>query len=430
MAAELSMNGKKKIETLQKEFTQKFPYLTLVFLDKARRAVDISKSLSEVREAKGDDISIVASLKVNTLEKRFLDNYGLIVEVAYQKSDKVVYTKDTVDKTLNELNKWCEANDCQPFEFKKSFTGNTLSSVQEQIYESIKEHFPNAEAKKINKDNFLDIYIPEINKKRGTHLFFNTAKDGIKIGFYCRDEEFIASAIKNSSNIEQYAQGIRILKNPVQKSINDAIASAVDFIGEILGSKSNLTEVSEEEIENSNESNSNNTYNLKEFLGIIESKTEKSQFEIIAYKNTLQEWEELYTVHIEDITVGLKITRRYYDSYWKAMVSRDELLGALEYYDEEKDLDIAFDDIEWIFFKDGEGYNEVEMELFDYDYDALPSECWKNDDKDSGELDAFKVYSNYPSTLEEEEELTKGNFGSITINFDSQEIFKLKSISF
>ena len=90
MASELSMNGRKKIETLQKEFTQKFPYLTLVFLDKERRAIDISKSLSEVRQAKGEDISIIASLKVNTLEKRFLANFGLVVEVAFQKSDKVV----------------------------------------------------------------------------------------------------------------------------------------------------------------------------------------------------------------------------------------------------------------------------------------------------------------------------------------------------
>ena len=45
MAAELSMNGKKKIETLQKEFTQKFPYLTLVFLDKARSLPTISIAL-------------------------------------------------------------------------------------------------------------------------------------------------------------------------------------------------------------------------------------------------------------------------------------------------------------------------------------------------------------------------------------------------
>ena len=250
MASELSMNGKKKIETLQKEFTQKFTYLTLVFLDKERRAIDISKSLSEVRQAKGEDISIIASLKVNTLEKRFLENFGLVVEVAYQKSNKVVYTKDNVDKTLNELNKWCQENDCQPFEFKKSLTGNTLSSVQEQLFEAIKEYYPNAEAKKINKDNYLDIHVPEINKKRGTHLFFNTAKDGIKIGFYCRDEEFIEEVLSKSSNIEKYAQGIRILNNPLQNDVEEATTSALNFIEEITGEQK---EKKEEDISNEEE---------------------------------------------------------------------------------------------------------------------------------------------------------------------------------
>jgi uncharacterized protein (TIGR02145 family) len=242
MASELSMNGRKKIETLQKEFTQKFPYLTLVFLDKERRAIDISKSLSEVRQAKGADVSIIASLKVNTLEKRFLENFGLVVEVAYHKSGKVVYTKDNVDKTLNELNKWCQENDCQPFEFKKSFTGNTLSSVQEQLFEAIKEYYPNAEAKKINKDNYLDIHIPEINNKRGTHLFFNTAKDGIKIGFYCRDEDFVDEVLSKSSNIEKYAQGIRILNNPLQNDVEEATASALSFIEELTGEQNEKKE--------------------------------------------------------------------------------------------------------------------------------------------------------------------------------------------
>ena len=75
MVSAISMNGRKKIETIQKEFTNKFPYLTLLFLDEKRKAIDISKSLSEVRQVKGDDISIVASLKVNTLEKRFQENF-------------------------------------------------------------------------------------------------------------------------------------------------------------------------------------------------------------------------------------------------------------------------------------------------------------------------------------------------------------------
>jgi hypothetical protein len=206
--------------------------------------------LSEVRQAKGADVSIIASLKVNTLEKRFLENFGLVVEVAYQKSGKVIYTKDNVDKTLNELNKWGQENDCQPFEFKKSFTGNTLSSVQEQLFEAIKEYYPNAEAKKINKDNYLDIHIPEINNKRGTHLFFNTAKDGIKIGFYCRDEDFVDEVLSKSSNIEKYAQGIRILNNPLQNDVEEATTNALSFIEEITGEEK---EKKEEEISNEEE---------------------------------------------------------------------------------------------------------------------------------------------------------------------------------
>lgn len=244
---ELSMNGKKKIETLQKQFTLKFPYLTLIFLDKVRRAIDVSKTLSEIRQSKGDDISIIASLKVNTLEKRFLENYGLVVEVAYQKSNKVVYTKDSVDKSLNELNKWCENNDCQPFEFTKALVGNTLSSVQEQLFEAIKEYYPEAEAKKINKDNYLDIHVPEINTKRGTHLFFNTAKDGIKIGFYCRDEAFVDEVMSRSTNIERYAQGIRILDNPLQSDVQEATLNALVFIEEIIGEEVEDTSYDENE---------------------------------------------------------------------------------------------------------------------------------------------------------------------------------------
>ena len=236
MATELSMNGRKKIETIQKEFTSKFPYLTLVFLDVNRQTIDISKSLSEVRKVKGDDVSIIASLKVNTLEKRFLDNFGIIVEVAYQKQEKLIFTKDNVNLTLNELNKWCSEHKCDKFQFTKSLKGNTLMSIQDQLLQAIKEIYPLAEAKKINKDNSLDIFIPETNTKRGSHLFFNTSKGEIKVGFYCRDEEFIENVLSNSSNIEKYSQGIRILNNPLQSNVDEAASSALSFINEIINS--------------------------------------------------------------------------------------------------------------------------------------------------------------------------------------------------
>jgi tetratricopeptide (TPR) repeat protein len=103
-------------------------------------------------------------------------------------------------------------------------------SLQDQLAQKIKDLHPNAEVKKINKDNFLDIHIPSIHPKRGTHLFFNTSKDLIKIGFYCREEDFIDDAINSSDQIEKYSQGLRLHGNHQFSSIEDAVNNAVLFI--------------------------------------------------------------------------------------------------------------------------------------------------------------------------------------------------------
>ena len=403
MASELSMNGKKKIETLQKEFTQKFAYLTLVFLDKERRAIDISKSLSEVRQAKGDDISIIASLKVNTLEKRFLENFGIIVEVAYQKFEKVVYTKDNIDKTLNELNKWCEENDCQPFEFKKSFTGNTLSSVQEQLFEAIKAYYPNAEAKKINKDNYVDIYVPEINKKRGTHLFFNTAKDGIKIGFYCRDEEFVENVLSKSSNIEKYAQGIRILDNPLQNDVKEATKSALSFIEEITGEQKERIEedieldldkilkdlgygeevdIEEETTSEENEEENEVAEDLEKLLKDVgyynnigsllvelEYANSSDYISIKFYTKSRSELNYWLKYQIENSVIEITRTNWSEDSYWEGKIKREDLFEGLTNYNDNSDISelinnyLSTDLIEYNFSTIGENDNGLEYEI-------------------------------------------------------------------
>lgn len=140
MATGLSMNGKKKIETIQKEFTAKFPYLTLVFLDEAKSGIEGTKTLAEVRKSKGEDVSIMASQKVNSLEKKFLKNYGLIVEVAYQKEGQLILTDPNEEKTLNELNSWCAANGCIKIDYKKSpkSSGTTSEEAKEIVYEEDK----------------------------------------------------------------------------------------------------------------------------------------------------------------------------------------------------------------------------------------------------------------------------------------------------
>ncbi len=106
-------------------------------------------------------------------------------------------------------------------------------SIQEQLAERIKALFPDAQVKKINKDNFLDIHIPSINSQRSTHLFFNTAKNLVKTGFYCRDEDFTKEVLDKSTTLEAYSQGIRPAGNPEFVSIEDAIACASSMLNNI-----------------------------------------------------------------------------------------------------------------------------------------------------------------------------------------------------
>ena len=246
MASELSMNGRKKIETLQEDFNEKFEYLNLTFFDNIGIEIPKDKTLSEIRKSKGEDISIIASLKISTLEKKFEEEIGVKVEVSYKKGGQILHTINQNQLTLNELNEWCAQNGCEKFETKPSSRGTKSevkenkakvgddAALQHEIFNAIKQLYPEADAKKIGEDNHLDIFISRIYPKRGAHLFFNTAKDDIKVGFYCRDEEFVLKVLSNSSNIESYANGIRILNNPEFSDAITAVAAANFFITDIL----------------------------------------------------------------------------------------------------------------------------------------------------------------------------------------------------
>jgi len=109
------------------------------------------------------------------------------------------------------------------------------SSIQDKLAEGIQKAFPAAEVKKINKDNYLDIHIPSAHPKRGTHLFFNTAKEEIKVGFFCRDEEFVQAVLARDNSVEAYSQGIRLLGNSSFSKVDDAIPAAIDFLAKISG---------------------------------------------------------------------------------------------------------------------------------------------------------------------------------------------------
>lgn len=103
-------------------------------------------------------------------------------------------------------------------------------TLQASLLKGLQKAIPGIEVKKIDKDNFLDIHIPAISKAKATHLFFNTPKSGIKVGFYCRDEDFVKKTLKKSKKLESYSQGIRLTNNPVFGTPELAIKAALTLV--------------------------------------------------------------------------------------------------------------------------------------------------------------------------------------------------------
>lgn len=104
---DLTMTGSKKIKTIIREFSGKFNYLSLVFKKANNHAIDVEKTLSEVREKKGGDLSIVGNLTVGKLELRFQEYYGLKVQVVCKSADDRIHntTGESDLRTLTQENK-------------------------------------------------------------------------------------------------------------------------------------------------------------------------------------------------------------------------------------------------------------------------------------------------------------------------------------
>jgi|GEM_PF-6461478 len=114
----------------------------------------------------------------------------------------------------------------------------SIPSLQQELADALLQHFPTAEVKKINKDNYVDIHLPWVHPKRGTHLGFNTAGNVIKIVFYCREEDWVQQAVANGGGLlEQYSQGVRLKGHPGFSDVKSAIAATLMFV-ELLAPKS------------------------------------------------------------------------------------------------------------------------------------------------------------------------------------------------
>lgn len=117
MATEITVTGQKKVETLMKQFNEKFPYLQLCIFPISAKdmgtkvPVDRSQTIAKVRsKVAPGEISISGKKLVKTLEKEFAEIFGLYAEVCYYDKDgKGYYTSGLYDSlTLTSLNEEIE----------------------------------------------------------------------------------------------------------------------------------------------------------------------------------------------------------------------------------------------------------------------------------------------------------------------------------
>jgi len=120
--AGVSVTGNKKIATLQKEFNEQFPYLRLSIYysymrnEKTKTPLSGDKTLASVRRGNGTGkISINGNKKISSLEKEFDTEFGLYAQVCYTTKDgSRYYTSGSDDaKTLSAFNAECQKNKCK-----------------------------------------------------------------------------------------------------------------------------------------------------------------------------------------------------------------------------------------------------------------------------------------------------------------------------
>ncbi len=115
MAGNITVTGQKKVETLQREFTDEFPHLAIMLFaeeefaksQRGERARPLSgdQTIADVRTKKSrDDLSIHGSTHIGSIEATFLDTYGLRAQICIRRDGKGKYTDQSFDAySLSEV---------------------------------------------------------------------------------------------------------------------------------------------------------------------------------------------------------------------------------------------------------------------------------------------------------------------------------------
>ena len=124
VGGEITVNGNKIIQTVQKEFSKKFEYLTLCFIvdeDRGKfvnvRGINTARRLSEVRKKiSTKEISIHGRTKVMNIEEYFWKELGIACQIGicnYNGHAHYFPIGSFNEKSLTQANEWAKESGCK-----------------------------------------------------------------------------------------------------------------------------------------------------------------------------------------------------------------------------------------------------------------------------------------------------------------------------
>lgn len=134
----ITVNGQKKLATLQREFSEKFEYLFLAFIvteDHHKsvnvRSLDTNQRIADVRSKfSNNELSLNGRTMIKNMEKKFLVDLGIACQIAVQNYNghKLYFPIGSFfnELSLTKANEWAQSNECTKIEDVKSLSGKTV----------------------------------------------------------------------------------------------------------------------------------------------------------------------------------------------------------------------------------------------------------------------------------------------------------------
>ncbi len=134
----ITVNGQKKLATLQKEFSEKFEYLFIAFIvseDHHKsvnvRSLDTNQRIADVRvKFSNNDLSLNGRTMVKNMEKKFLEDLGIACQIAVQNYNghKIYFPiGDFFNQlSLTKANEWAQTNGCTKIVDVKALSGKSV----------------------------------------------------------------------------------------------------------------------------------------------------------------------------------------------------------------------------------------------------------------------------------------------------------------